>query len=185
MILLYNLCIISHRKLFTRFSTCFSKGPNPDDLKVKRRSMRLPADIGKYSYKCIFKIKLLFEPRMNAASKWLVLILGVELGLGMTKNTNQYPQSQIIENFFSIDETELHYKNYHMKRIPIIQCRVNIEVLINSPKERIVTLTFHIGPPLHISTWFTKKRKSPTTNYYMSELTLSTVSFDIDLSTYI
>ena len=66
----------------------------------------------------------------------LFLILGVELGLGMTKNTNQYPQSQIIENFFSIDETELHYKNYHMKRIPIIQCRVNIEVPIKSPKER-------------------------------------------------
>ena len=84
---------------------------------------------------------------MQLPNKWLVLILGVELGLGMTKNTNQYPQSQIIENFFSIDETELHYKNYHMKRIPIIQCRVNIEVLINSPKERIVTLTFHMGHP--------------------------------------
>ena len=51
----------------------------------------------------------------------------MELGLGMTQKTiNQYPQSQIIENFFSIDETELHYKNYAMKRIPIIQCRVNI-----------------------------------------------------------
>ena len=66
----------------------------------------------------------------------LVLILGVELGLGMTKNTNQYPQSQIIENFFSIDETELHYKNYHMKRIPIIQCRVNIEVSTNQVPKR-------------------------------------------------
>ena len=54
------------------------------------------------------------------------LFLGVELGLGMTQNTMHYPQSQIIQNFFSIDETELHYKNYHKKRIPIIQCRVNI-----------------------------------------------------------
>ena len=102
-----------------RFSTCFFKEPNQDDLKVKRRSMRLPADIGRN----IFPIK-------SFSSKTLVLIpiVGVELGLGMTQKTiNQYPQSQIIENFFSIDETELHYKNYAMKRIPIIQCRVRIQ----------------------------------------------------------
>ena len=74
--------------------------------------MRLPADIGKYF---MYTMKTFTCPNF---------VLGVELGLGMSKNTNQNLQSQIIENFFSIDETELHYKNYHMKRIPIIQCRV-------------------------------------------------------------
>ena len=117
--LIFILTVRFYLMLFSRFRTCFSKGPNPDDLKMKRRSMRLPADIGKYSY---YQNKILFQTTYICPNS----VLGVELGLGMTKTTNQYPQSQIIENFFSIDETELHYKNYHMKRIPIIQCRVKI-----------------------------------------------------------
>ena len=43
---------------------------------------------------------------------------------GLVTNTYCYPQAQIIQNFFSIDETELSYKNYNVKRIPLIQCRV-------------------------------------------------------------
>ena len=127
-----------------RFSTCFFKEPNQDDLKVKRRSMRLPADIGRN----IFPIK-------SFSSKTLVLIpiVGVELGLGMTQKTiNQYPQSQIIENFFSIDETELHYKNYAMKRIPIIQCRVSSKCavcrrscLIGSIDLKFLTPNYSLG----------------------------------------
>ena len=41
----------------------------------------------------------------------------------LMKNNHSYPRAQIIQNFFSIDETELHYKNYHNKRIPLIQCK--------------------------------------------------------------
>ena len=48
-------------------------------------------------------------------------MLGVEMEL--MKNNHSYPRAQIIQNFFSIDETELHYKNYHNKRIPLIQCK--------------------------------------------------------------
>ena len=43
---------------------------------------------------------------------------------GLVTNTYCYPHAQIIQNFFSIDETELSYKNYNVKRIPLIQCRV-------------------------------------------------------------
>ena len=43
---------------------------------------------------------------------------------GLVTNTYCYPQAQIIQNFFSIDETELNYKNYNVKRIPLIQCKV-------------------------------------------------------------
>ena len=105
---------------FLRFCCIINEESQAEEPKSKsRRSIRLPADIG--SNNSSFCFDLCEQSRREI--KMLILFSGVELGL--QKNNNCYPRAQIIQNFFSIDETELHYKNYNHKRVPLIQCRVS------------------------------------------------------------